>query len=299
MATHHLGTGTRNANARAPLQHDGSPRSGAMRERTSAGQLLRHWRQFRRFSQLELALRADVSARHLSFVETNRAAPSREMILHLADQLDVPLREQNQMLLAAGFAPVYSDLSLDSPELTAVRSALSQLLAAHEPFPAAVVDRHWNLVQANPSIALFTACIDPALLAPPANVYRASLHPRGMAPRIINLSEWRAHVLGRLRRQFEATGDPALGDLYDEMLGYADGSGQPASAPDDADSVVVPLRFRHDDRELRFFSTVATFGTPLDVTVAEIVIESFFPADDATRAFLQAQSNTGSPDSGA
>lgn len=289
MATHRIGHGTRNANARAPIQFDGSPQSDATRGRASVGQLLRHWRQFRRFSQLELALRADVSARHLSFVETDRAAPSREMILHLADELDVPLREQNQMLLAAGFAPVYSDLSLDAPELTAVRSALSQLLAAHEPFPAAVVDRHWNLVQANTSIALFTACVDPALLAPPANVLRASLHPRGMAPWIINLDEWRAHLLGRLRRQFEATRDPALGDLYDELLGYAGGDGEPGSAHDDAEGVVVPLRFRHDDKELRFFSTVATFGTPLDVTVAEIVIESFFPADDATRAFLQSR----------
>jgi len=289
MATHRFGTGTRSANARASIQQDGSPQAGAERERASVGQLLRHWRQFRRFSQLELALRADVSARHLSFVETNRAAPSREMILHLADHLDVPLREQNQMLLAAGFAPVYSDLSLDSPELAAVRSALGQLLAAHEPYPAAVVDRHWNLVQANRSIALFTESVDTTLLTPPANVLRASLHPRGMAPLIINLDEWRAHLIGRLRRQFEATRDPALGDLYDELLGYPGGNSKDMPVHGDADGVVVPLRFRHDDQELRFFSTVATFGTPLDITVAEIVIESFFPADDATRAFLQAR----------
>jgi len=289
MATHRFGTGTRSANARASIQQDGSPQAGAERERASVGQLLRHWRQFRRFSQLELALRADVSARHLSFVETNRAAPSREMILHLADHLDVPLREQNQMLLAAGFAPVYSDLSIDSPELAAVRSALSQLLAAHEPYPAAVVDRHWNLVQANRSIALFTECVDPTLLTPPANVLRASLHPRGIAPLIINLDEWRAHLIGRLRRQFEATRDPALGDLYDELLGFPGGNSNDMHVHGDADGVVVPLRFRHDDQELRFFSTVATFGTPLDITVAEIVIESFFPADDPTRAFLQAR----------
>jgi hypothetical protein len=235
-------------------------------------------------------LRADISARHLSFVETNRAAPSREMILHLAEHLDVPLREQNQMLLAAGFAPVYSDLSLDSPELAAVRSAVSELLAAHEPFPAIVVDRHWNLVEANASIALFTERIDPELLTPPANVLRASLHPRGMAPRIVNFNEWRAHLLGRLRRQFDATGDAALGDLYDELSSYHSGDGSHAADHGDTVGVVVPLRYRHDDQELRFFSTVATFGTPLDVTVAEIVIESFFPADDATRAFLQGQS---------
>lgn len=289
MATHHHGAGTRKASARVPIQHDGSPRSEAARERASVGQLLRHWRQFRRFSQLELALRADVSARHLSFVETNRAAPSREMILHLADQLDVPLREQNQMLLAAGFAPVYSDLSLDSPELAEVRSALSKLLAAHEPYPAVVVDRHWNLVEPNVSIALFTERVDPALLAPPANVLRASLHPRGMAPWIINLDEWRAHLLGRLRRQFEATGDEALGDLYEELRAYPGERSGDASMHGEAEGVVVPLRYRCDDQELRFFSTVATFGTPLDVTVAEIVIESFFPADDATRAFLQAR----------
>ena len=289
MATHQHGAGTRSANTRAQLQRDGSPQAGAAPERASVGQLLRHWRQFRRYSQLELALRADVSARHLSFVETNRAAPSREMILHLADQLDVPLREQNQMLLAAGFAPVYSDLRLDSPELAEVRAALSELLAAHEPFPAVVVDRHWNLVEANATIALFTERIDPALLTPPANVLRASLHPRGMAPRIVNLNEWRAHLLGRLRRQFDATGDTALGDLYDELRVYPDDASDDTLMHGEAEGVVVPLRYRHDDQELRFFSTVATFGTPLDVTVAEIVIESFFPADEATRAYLQAR----------
>jgi hypothetical protein len=191
------------------------------------------------------------------------------------------------MLLAAGFAPVYSDLSLDSPELTEVRAALSDLLAAHEPFPAVVIDRHWNLVEANASIALFTERVAPALLAPPANVLRASLHPQGMAPWIINLAEWRDHLLGRLRRQFEATGDAALGDLYGELRGYTGEARDEPPLHRDAAGVVVPLRFRHDGTELRFFSTVATFGTPLDVTVAEIVIESFFPADEATRAYLQ------------
>jgi transcriptional regulator with XRE-family HTH domain len=249
--------------------------------------LLREWREQRRLSQLELAIQADISARHLSFVETGRSAPSREMVLYLAEQLDVPLRERNHLLLAAGYAPVYSSAALDAPQTAAVRAAVRQLLTGHEPYPAVVVDRWWNLVEANASVALFTEGVAPELLAPPANVLRASLHPDGLAPRIVNLGEWRAHLLGRLRRQVALTADPTLAELYDELSAYpCDCPAAAVELPGPAD-IVIPLRIRHGGRELAFFSTVATFGTPLDITVAELVIESFFPADRDTAAALR------------
>jgi transcriptional regulator with XRE-family HTH domain len=250
------------------------------------GELLRQWRVHRRLSQLELAIQADVSTRHLSFVETGRSVPSRDMVLHLAEQLDLPLRERNHLLLAAGFAPVYSETALDSPQMSAVRAALRQLLTGHEPYPAVVVDRYWNLVDGNASVALFTAGVAPELLAPPINVLRASLHPDGMASRIVNLGEWRSHLLGRLRRQVTLTPDPRLADLYDELRDY------PCDAPEveiefpGPGDVVVPLRIRHAGRELTFLGTIATFGTPLDITVAELAIESFFPADPETASLL-------------
>jgi transcriptional regulator with XRE-family HTH domain len=250
------------------------------------GELLRQWRVHRRLSQLELAIQAEVSARHLSFVETGRSAPSRDMVLHLAEQLDLPLRDRNRLLLAAGFAPVYAETTLDSPQMAAVLAAVRKLLAGHEPYPAVVVDRYWNLVEANASVALFTEGLAPELLAPPINVLRASLHPDGFAARIVNLGEWRGHLLGRLRRQVNLTPDHQLADLYDELRAY------PCAAPEvevelpGPGDVVVPLRISHGDRELSFFTTVATFGTPLDITVAELAIESFFPADPETASVL-------------
>jgi transcriptional regulator with XRE-family HTH domain len=252
----------------------------------SVGQLLRRWRQTRRLSQLELAIQAEVSTRHLSFVETGRAAPSREMALHLAEHLDVPLRDRNELLLAAGYAPAYPAEALDSPRLSAVRGAIRQILAGHEPYPAVVVDRAWRLVDANSSVAVLTEGVAPELLAPPMNVLRVTLHPDGMAPRVANLSEWRAHLLERLRREL-VTGDPELAALYEELRGYPGGGpGSDVEVPGPG-GFAVPLRLRNRDRELAFFSTTATFGTPLDVTVAELVIESFFPADDETRKYLQ------------
>jgi transcriptional regulator with XRE-family HTH domain len=252
------------------------------------GQLLREWRQRRRMSQLELALEAAVSTRHLSFLETGRSKPSREMVLHLADQLEVPLRERNYLLLAAGYAPVYSETALDSPQMAAVREAVRQVLGGHEPYPAVVVDRGWNLVDANRSVALFTDDVPAELLAPPTNVLRLSLHPDGLAPRILNLGEWRTHLLDRLRRQIVLTADCELAALYDEVRAYPCGRPEPEIELPGPGAVVVPLRIRHGDRELAFLSTVATFGTPLDVTVAELVIESFFPADAFTAAVLHA-----------
>ncbi|WP_329047573.1 helix-turn-helix transcriptional regulator [Amycolatopsis sp. NBC_01488] len=248
------------------------------------GELLREWRDRRRISQLDLAISADISTRHLSFVETGRSRPSRDMVLRLGEHLDVPLRERNRLLLAAGFAPAYTENALGSPEMAAVRKAVRQLLASHEPYPAAVVDRNWNLVDANAATGLFVAGI-PAELT--TNVLRATLHPDGMAPHVRNLGEWRAHLLGRLRRQVSQTADPGLAGLLDELRGYPCDQPVPEVEVPGPGDIFVPLKFRHEGTDLTFFSTVATFGTPLDVTVAELVIESFFPADAATAAYLR------------
>lgn len=256
----------------------------AVTDRAPLGALLRDWRRRRRLSQLELALEAGVSARHLSFLETGRSRPSREMVLHLADELDVPLRERNQMLLAAGFAPAYGERTIDAPEMAPVRAALDLVLTGHEPYPAAVIDRWWNLVAANRSLALFTADVAPELLAPPVNVLRLSLHPDGMAPRIANLAEWRGHLLDRLRREVTATADARLAALYDDVGGFPGGE---AEVPDAGGAIAVPLRIRAGGAELAFFSTVATFGTAVDITVAELAIEVFFPADAATAERLR------------
>ena len=254
--------------------------------RPGAGPLLREWRRRRHLSQLDLALEANVSARHLSFIETGRARPSAEMLLHLSEQLEIPLRERNALLLAAGHAPAYAQRELDAPELGPVRDALDRVLAGHAPNPALVVDRHWGLVAANASTDLLTAGAAPHLLEPPVNVLRLSLHPEGVAPRIANLPEWRAHLLDRLGREAVAGGDPALAALHEELAGYPGGG--PAVAPDlEAGAIAVPLRIRHGDAELAFISTVTTFGTAVDVTVSELSIESFFPADAATAAALR------------
>ncbi|OLB76458.1 MAG: transcriptional regulator [Actinobacteria bacterium 13_2_20CM_2_71_6] len=252
------------------------------------GELLRGWREHRRLSQLQLAIQAEISTRHLSFVETGRAKPSREMVLHLSEELDVPLRERNRLLLAAGYAPVYAERTLDEAPMAAVREAVRQVLAGHEPYPALVVDRRWNLADANASATtMFTALVPEQLLVPPVNVLRASLHPDGLAPHIVNLGEWRAHLLGRLRRQAAVTGDEELTGLYEELRDYpCDQPEPPVEVPGPGDVMVV-LRLRHPEGELAFFSTIATFGTPLDVTVAELMIEAFFPADPATAELLR------------
>lgn len=256
----------------------------AAARRRPVGELLREWRDRRRISQLDLALSADISTRHLSFVETGRSKPSREMVLLLGEHLEVPLRERNQLLLAAGYAPAYTESALTDPELGAVRQAVRLLLTSHEPYPAAVADRGWNLVDANTSISIFVEGIAPELLT---NVLRATLHPEGMAPHITNLGEWRAHLLGRLRRQVTQTADVALSELLEELRGYPCDQPVPEVELPGPGDIFVPLRYRHEGTDLTFFSTVATFGTPLDVTVAELVIESFFPADPATAEYLR------------
>jgi transcriptional regulator with XRE-family HTH domain len=251
--------------------------------RPGVGPLLRDWRHRRRRSQLDLALDAGVSARHLSFVETGRSKPSPEMVLTLAEQLEVPLRDRNHLLLAAGYAPRFGERSLDDPDMTPVRQAIELVLRGHEPYPAAVVDRWWEMVAANSGIALLTEGVAPELLQPPVNVMRVALHPDGLAPHIVNLAEWRAHLLERLRHQVAVTGDSALGALYDEVSGYPG----PENGHGRDTGIFVPLVVRSRGRELRFFSTLATFGTAVDITVAELAIESFFPADEPTAEALR------------
>jgi transcriptional regulator with XRE-family HTH domain len=246
------------------------------------GQLLREWRERRRISQLDLSIQADISARHLSFVETGRSRPTPGMILRLSEQLDVPLRERNALLLAGGYAPAYPAHSLDEPELTRLRAALRQILTGHEPYPALVVNRWWEMLDGNAAIAVLTEGCDPALLTSPVNALRVSLHPDGMAPRIANLAEWRAHILERLHRQVHTTRDPRLAELHAELAAYPGGVTERPELTD----VAVPLRLRHGDQELAFFSMTAIVGAPLDVTVAEVAIESFYPADAETAAAL-------------
>ncbi|WP_245161106.1 helix-turn-helix transcriptional regulator [Blastococcus sp. CT_GayMR16] len=250
--------------------------------RPAVGELLRDWRQRRRLSQLDLASDAGVSSRHLSFVETGRARPSREMVLHLAEQMEVPLRARNELLLAAGFAPAYGRRGLDDPDMSAVRTALDLVLAAYEPFPAVVIDRSWNLVAGNRGIAPLTEGVAPELLQPPANVLRLSLHPDGLAPRIVNLPQWRAHVLHRLAREAHASADPGLAALHRELAGLPGGADR--SPPN---GIAVPLRLRAGDAVLSFLSTVTTFGTAVDLTAAELSIEAFLPADAGTAEFLR------------
>jgi transcriptional regulator with XRE-family HTH domain len=248
------------------------------------GTLLKDWRRRRRLSQLDLALEAGVSARHLSFVETGRSKPSREMVLHLAEQLEVPLRDRNQLLLAAGYAPAYGERPLDAPEMEPVREAIDGVLAGHEPFPAIVVDRWWTLVAANEALALITDGVAPELMEPPVNALRVALHPDGMAPRIVNLGQYRQHLLDRLRREVVLTADDRLAELLVELSAYPAPEAPP---PPTHPEIAVPMRLRAGDAELAFFSTIATFGTAVDITLAELAIEAFFPADAATAAALR------------
>lgn len=251
-----------------------------------AGALLREWRLRRRLSQFDLALSSAVSARHLSFVETGRSKPSRELVLHLAERLEVPLRERNRLLLAAGYAPVFGERPLESDEMAPVREALQRFLAAHEPYPALVVDRRWNLVLANDALGFLTEGVAPWLLEPPANALRATLHPEGMAPHILNFGEWSGHLVHRLRREVALTADAALEELLEEVLSFPGVQGEPPQLGAAAE-IVLPLQLRHGDRRLSFFGTVTTFGTPADVTLAELSLEAFYPADEATAAALK------------
>ena len=258
------------------------------------GTLLRDWRQRRRLSQLDLALEAEVSARHLSFVETGRSRPSREMVTRLARQLDVPPREQNALLVAAGYAPVFPERSLDDPELAAVRDAVELILRGHEPVPALLLDRGWNMLSANRSAAMLLEGSAPALLEPPVNVIRLALHPDGIAPRIRNLPELRENLIDRLERELDITGAPELAALIEEVRAYPAtprSRTQGSSPAPIARSVAIPLEIEVGDDVLAFYSATTVFGTPVDVMVSELAIESFFPADAATAAWLRRQAD--------
>jgi transcriptional regulator with XRE-family HTH domain len=250
------------------------------------GELLREWRERRRLSQLDLSIQADISTRHLSFVETGRSRPTPSMILRLTEQLQVPLRERNTLLLAGGYAPAYPQHGLAEPQLRSVLVALQQVLAGHEPYPAVVVDRWWELLDSNASIGILTEGCSPELLEPPVNVLRLALHPDGMAPRIVNLAQTRSYLLTQLAHRARALGDRQLADLHQELSEYP--GGQAGSAP--PDGVVLPMRLRRGDTELSFFSISAAVGTATDVTVEELHIEAFYPADDATAAALRSAS---------
>lgn len=259
---------------------------------TPIGEHLRQWRQRRRLSQLAFALQAEVSQRHLSCLESGKAAPSREMVLRLAEQLQVPLRERNTLLVAAGYAPLYSERPLDDPALAPVRQAVQAVLQAHEPWPALAIDRHWHLVAANRALPLLLAGVDARLMALPVNVLRLSLHPDGLAPRVLNYGAWRHHLLERLRQQVAATGDPVLDTLLQELQALP-----PPAAHHGVDhglgedpvpgGIAMPLRLATPVGPLTLLSTTTVFGTPRDITLAELALEAFYPADEATAERLR------------
>jgi transcriptional regulator with XRE-family HTH domain len=255
----------------------------------SAGALLREWRERRKLTQRELASQSAVSARHLSFIETGRAGPSREMLLHLAERLEVPLRERNRLLLAAGFAPLFGERSLEAREMAPVREALKRFMTAHEPYPALVVDRHWNVVASNRGVAYVTRGIAPELLAPPRNALRIALHPEGLAPRTRNLADWSGYLVAQLRREIQTTHDPDLESLYEELLAYPGISTALSRAhPPTPQDIMLVHELRLDDTDLAFFGTFTTFGTARDLTLAELTILAFYPADSETALRLTA-----------
>jgi transcriptional regulator with XRE-family HTH domain len=274
------------------LGHDGGMSLAMTSPSRAAGTLIRQWRLRRRLSQLACALEAEISQKHLSFIESGRSQPSREMVLHLAERLDVPLRERNTIMLAAGFAPVFPERSLDDPALAPARAAVEMILKGHEPYPALAVDRRWTLVAANSAVRKLLGLVaDEALLAPPVNVLRLSLAPGGLAPHIVNLAEWRAHVLERLRQQVAFSGDHQLAALRDALARLPGPSTIAGHDPAETlGGIAVPLRIRTPSGVLSLISATTVFGTPVDVTLSELALETFFPADEATAAALRAMS---------
>jgi transcriptional regulator with XRE-family HTH domain len=262
-----------------------------MTDAPTIGEKLQHWRRQRRLSQLDLAGDAEISARHLSFIETGRSRPSRATLLKLAEALELPLRERNSWLLAAGLAPIFPERSIEDAAHRPTIELIETLLAAHLPFPALAVDRHWSLIRANAAITSLLDGAAPFLLEPPVNVLRLSLHPQGLAPRIVNLFEWKAHLLHRLTHQIAETADPILAEMLDELRHYPAGVPTPAQP----NAIAVPFQLRTPGGIMSFLSTTMTFGTPLDVTLAELAIETFLPADAATGAMLRASAAAVSP----
>ena len=260
------------------------------------GEHLRHWRQRRRLSQLELAQEAAISARHLSFVETGRSVPSREMVLRLAQRLDVPLRERNALLVAAGYAPMYRERPLDDPALATARRTVDLILKSHEPWPALAVDRHWNLLAGNAMLPHLMAGADPELLQGPVNVLRLSLHPRGLAPQIVNLGQWRHHLFERLRQQIHAAGDPVLAALLEELSAYpVRENAADTRLEGELLGVAMPFRFRTQHGVLNFIGTTTVFGTPADITLQELALETFFPADPRTAEVVRELASAAPP----
>ncbi|MFC5954869.1 helix-turn-helix domain-containing protein [Streptomyces pratens] len=264
------------------------------------GPLLRAWREQRRVSQLELALRADSSARHISFIETGRSRPSEQMVLRLAEHLDVPVRERNALLLAAGYAPRFPETPLDDPALDALREGIERLIGGYEPYPALVVDARYDVVAANRGVMMLFDGVPESLLVPPLNAVRLTLHPQGLAPRIRNLREWRGHLLEQMERQIALRRSAPLRALYEEVAAFPvpeSGPGEgPGEGPGDADGsqqsasvayFALPMRIEHGGRILSFVSSISTFNTPMDVTVAELAVETLLPADPATAKYLQ------------
>ena len=260
-----------------------------------AGRLLRDWRERRRLSQLHLATEAEISQKHLSFVESGRSVPSRDMVLHLAEHLGIPLRDRNAILVAAGFAPAYEERRPDHPDLEAARRVIELILDRHDPNPALAIDRHWQLVSANRAATRMLSGVDASLLEPPVNVLRLSLHPGAFGSRLRNFREWRAHILARLARQIDNSADPELMELADELEGYP--------APDKAKplqpgalaahgGIAVPMELDSDHGTLSFLSTTTIFGTALDIGLSELAIETFFPADDFTAGILRGLSES-------
>jgi transcriptional regulator with XRE-family HTH domain len=248
------------------------------------GALIREWRQRRRLSQLDLACEADISTRHLSYVENGRSSPSREMLMHLAERLDVPLRERNTLLTAAGFAPIYRERPLEDPALAAAREAV---LRGHEPYPALLVDRHWTMLAHNRTVPLLLTHVDPALLKPPVNIMRLSLDPRGLGSRIVNLAQWREHLFTRLKHQIAASADPVLAALLEELQALPFDASRSHGAAIDPSGVAVPLQFDSEHGVLSFIGTTTVFGTPVDITLSELALETFFPADSRTAEVLR------------
>jgi transcriptional regulator with XRE-family HTH domain len=255
------------------------------------GERLRDWRQRRRLSQLDLACEAEISTRHLSFLETGRSIPSREMVLHLAEQLDVPRRERNVLLIAAGYAPIFPERALQDPVLESARKAVDLVLEAQKPYPAFALDRHWTIAATNGALPQLYDGVAAELLQPPVNALRLGLHPEGLARKIANLAEWRAHLLARLRRQIDLTGDTVLIELLEQVSKYPGGVSKTPSIPGAAQhAVVVPLQIQTSAGVLSFFSTTTIFGSPVDVTLSELALECFYPADDGTAEIVRSLS---------
>lgn len=252
------------------------------------GELLKDWRGRRRISQLDLAYDTEISPKHLSFIETGRSQPSREMVLRLAEQLEIPLRERNVLLASAGFAPVFAEKKLDDAEMSSVRAAIEIILKGHEPNPAIAIDRRWNLHAMNKAAGLLTTMVDAKLLEPPVNVLRFCLHPNGLAQHIVNYFEWRHHLIEHLERQVQITGDALLSALVQELKEYPPprGAVRPRDTSEFGFNVAAPLKLRTPAGELSFMSVTTVFGTPIEITLEELAIESFFPADEVTAQFL-------------